>query len=60
MALVELTPEEHETFKLFTLHKRIFEKLLDKEVFTVKRGRVILHFDSYGNIQTIEIIRVYS
>lgn len=53
MTKIELTPEEVELFKLFRKHQDEFIVLVNHNVFEIKNGSAELHFDSNGNLASI-------
>ncbi len=51
---VYLSEEDAKKFIEWQKHYDTFQLLLDRGVFDVKNGNVVLHFDSVGTLQTIE------
>ncbi len=50
-----LIPEQKsKKWLLFNQNYETFSIMLDKGVFNVKNGNVVLHFDNNGMLQTIE------
>ena len=53
MVTIELTHEEAEAFKLFRKHQDEFVLLVHNNIFEIKNGSAELHFDSNGNLASI-------
>lgn len=51
--MIELTDEEAKLFKLFREHQDEFVILVEHNIFEIKNGSAELHFDSNGNLSSV-------
>lgn len=56
---VEMSEEDAASFVKFRRFQSIFETLEMEGAVDVKNGSVTLHFDKFGKIRTIQVVRNY-
>jgi hypothetical protein len=56
--LVYLTEEDATRFKQFCQYYEKFSFLLERDIFDIKNGRAILHFDCDGVLRQINVERI--
>jgi phosphoserine aminotransferase len=55
---VDLTDLEAESFKAWREHQDEFQKLVDSQLFDVKSGVALVHFNHDGTIVRVEVPRI--
>ncbi len=55
MITIELTDQNAERFKLFMKHYDAINEMIQRGVFEVKNGHVVLYFSHIGRIMEIEL-----